>query len=76
MYPKGSKYHSGIYLIGYFGGLSMYHDDTWTLWASCLWRTARPFSLLGGRMPFTCWFPSVSLSPWHVQPDRVVVVSL
>ena len=31
MLPKGSKYHYGI-LIGYFGVLSIYHNDTWTLW--------------------------------------------
>ena len=25
-------------LIGYFGGLSVYHNDTWTLWVSYLRR--------------------------------------
>ena len=26
-------------LIGYFGGLSLYHNDTWTLWALCYYAT-------------------------------------
>ena len=24
-----------VYTIGYFGGLNIYHNDTWTLWVGC-----------------------------------------
>ena len=32
IYPKGSKYHYGIYLDPKIPCISIYHNDTWTLW--------------------------------------------
>ena len=58
IFPKGSKYHYGSYLVAIWRPKSTYYTSTWTLWVSDMAQSSHPCNPEASALPFPTPRPS------------------